>query len=225
MHGVASYFLERARFARRLALVTLGVSVVFYSLLGLGLVHPVRRTLARATARFGFEGPTEYVRHITLRQLQGTTEAISDLGPLNPVPQRRGGDTSRRRTDPRSNRAEIRPRLASLGSSRENLVERATSRASGVPVVQSEELVIEVLVRPDYPLSLAEKNIEGKVMVQALIDTVGKVVDVEMIASSGEPQFERAAEKAVWQCRFRPYRLAGAASEVYAVFRFAFRIY
>jgi len=81
VHGVASYFLERARFARRLALVTLGVSVVFYSLLGLGLVRPVRRTLARATARFGFEGPTEYVRHITLRQLQGTTEPSATWGP------------------------------------------------------------------------------------------------------------------------------------------------
>ena len=40
-----------------------------------------------------------------------------------------------------------------------------------------------------------------------------------------ERQLEVAAEKAVRQCRFRPYRVNGKLSEVYAVFRFSFRIY
>jgi len=29
----------------------------------------------------------------------------------------------------------------------------------------------------------------------------------------------------MWQCRFRPYRVRGEVHEVYAVFRFSFRIY
>ena len=225
VHGVAGYFVERARFERRVALLTLGVSIGVFSLFGLTVTPPVRRMLQRAVARFGYEGPTQYVRRIMLSQLQGTGEAISELGPLNPVPRRRGGDARKRHTDPLSNNVEIRPRIAAPGTSNDNLIERVTSRAVGVPVVQSEELVIDVLVRPDYPTSLAERNIEGKVMVQALVDTTGKVVDVQVMASTGESQFERAAEKAVWQCRFRPHRLNGITSEVYAVFRFAFRIY
>ena len=45
------------------------------------------------------------------------------------------------------------------------------------------------------------------------------------MTGSGALQLDRAAEQAVRQCRFRPYRVAGEAREVYAVFRFAFRIY
>ena len=82
------------------------------------------------------------------------------------------------------------------------------------------------LVKPSYPEILLAQNIEGKVMVQALVDTVGKVIEVQIMASTGEHLFERAAEDAVWQCRFRPFRPAGESpSEVYAVFRFVFSIY
>jgi TonB family protein len=94
-----------------------------------------------------------------------------------------------------------------------------------VPVFQSEELIIDRLVKPDYPASLLARDVEGKVTVQALVDTVGQVVDVQVVASTGETLFEQAARDAVWQCRFRPYRRGGEASEVYAVFRFSFKIY
>jgi hypothetical protein len=36
---------------------------------------------------------------------------------------------------------------------------------------------------------------------------------------------EEAAERAVFQCRFRPYRVGGETRTVYAVFRFVFRLY
>ena len=65
-------------------------------------------------------------------------------------------------------------------------------------------------------------------MVQALVDTAGRVVDVQLLASSGVEPFERSAQEAVWQYRFRPYHgasLPGNPSEVYAIFRFAFRVY
>ena len=45
------------------------------------------------------------------------------------------------------------------------------------------------------------------------------------MAASGEDLLDRAATDAVKQCKFRPYRVEGAAREVYAVFRFSFRIY
>jgi TonB family protein len=86
-------------------------------------------------------------------------------------------------------------------------------------------LVIDRWVRPEYPRSLLERDIEGKVTLQALVDTVGQVVDVQVLTSTGENLFERAAEEAVRQCRFRPYRPGGEASEFYVVFPFSFRIY
>jgi TonB family protein len=111
------------------------------------------------------------------------------------------------------------------GESAQDLAMRSVTRLTGVPVFQSEELVIDRLVKPEYPPSLLEKNVEGKVTLQALVDTVGNVVEVQLITSTGETLFEKAAEEAVWLCRFHPYRAGGEASEVYAVFRFSFRIY
>ncbi len=224
-HGVAGYFLERGRFERRVSLLTLAVSLAFLSSLGLARLPPVRRTIERGVMRFGFEGPTQYVRRITLSQYRGQSQFLSQIGRVNPVAARRGGDMGPRRSDPRSVRAESRPRLPGMGSAPRELVARSTSRAAGVPVVQSEDLIIEQLVRPEYPPALLEGNIEGNVMLQARIDTAGRVIDVQVMGGTGEPLFERAAVKAVWLCRFRPYRLAGLPSEVYAVFRFAFRIY
>ena len=93
------------------------------------------------------------------------------------------------------------------------------------PVVQSEELVIERLVRPAYPEDARDANLEGKVAVVALVDTAGHVASVDVMASTGQRTFEKAATEAVWQCLFRPYKVGGKVREVYAVFRFAFRMY
>jgi len=60
---------------------------------------------------------------------------------------------------------------------------------------------------------------------QRLVDTAGRVASVDIMASTGERALEKAATEAVWQCQFRPYRVKGEVREVYAVFRFAFRIY
>jgi hypothetical protein len=45
------------------------------------------------------------------------------------------------------------------------------------------------------------------------------------VLEGGAAELERASSEAVWQCRFRPYRPQGRAREVYALFRFNFRIY
>ena len=86
-------------------------------------------------------------------------------------------------------------------------------------------MLIEHATTPAYPREQIDAGIEGRVMVQALIDTTGRVVDVQLLASTGVAPFERSSAEAVWQYRFRPYRPEGVTREVYAVFRFAFRIY
>ncbi len=92
-------------------------------------------------------------------------------------------------------------------------------------MIQSEDLIIEVLIKPSYPEDARNRNLEGKVALVARVDTTGAVTNVDVLESTGERQFERAAAEAMWKCRFRPYRVNGEAHEVYALFRFAFRIY
>jgi len=221
VHGTAGYFIERARCARRSSLLTLALS-----LLGLGLlVVPRLARLERASiesVRFGFEGPDQYIRRITLDN-RGHTSTLADVGKLELKASLQGGAVRPSRA--RVGQPRPRPRFHGPGSADENLAMRSVSRLAGVPVFQSEELVIDRLVKPEYPEPLLERNVEGKVTLQALVDTVGNVIEVQLITSTGEALFERAAEEAVWLCRFRPYRSAGEASEVYAVFRFSFKIY
>jgi TonB family protein len=222
VHGVAGYFLERARFARRASLTTLAVGLGGLSLLGLARTPLLHRSVVD-TVRFGFEGPEQYVRRINLEQVRGHTSTLADVGQIElRVNQRQGG--------PRRSRAVVgqpqpRTREHGPGSADQDMMMRSVSRTAGVPVFQSVDLVLDRLVRPEYPPALIERNVEGKVMIQALVDTVGRVVEVQVLASTGEEQFETAAAEAVRKCLFRPYRPRGVASEVYAVFRFSFKIY
>jgi len=57
-----------------------------------------------------------------------------------------------------------------------------------------------------------------------LIDTLGDVMSVEVMGQSENHLLERAAEEAVWKCRFRPYSVNGRVQRVYAMFRFSFRL-
>lgn len=224
-HGIAGYFIERARAARRVSLIALLVGLLPLGVLYLARVSPEFRAAITDQTRFGFEGPEQYVRRIELEQAEGMTELLRHLGNVQPLESRRGGARRGKTSDhpratPRSSTDVTGP-----GDSEFDLVSRAVSRRENVPVVRSEDLVIEQLVRPDYPAELLDRNIEGKVMLQALVDTVGAVVDVQVLGSTGETRFEEVAATAVWKCRFRPFKRDGVASEVYAVFRFAFRIY
>jgi TonB family protein len=228
MHGVQGFFAERARATRRVAALALGLAMVLLAWL-LALTLPAfrrpLREMARHTTRFGFEGEDQFVRRITLQQLQGTSPVLHDVGAIDARRARAGGATRAPRAEHPRARPETRTDAFGPGQSDRDMTARAVSRLANVPVVQSEDLVIEHASMPIYPEAESERGIEGKVMVQALVDTAGRVVDVQLLASSGVGAFERSAADAVWQYRFRPYRPSGVASEVYAIFRFSFRIY
>jgi TonB family protein len=183
------------------------------------------RELIRQTTRFGYEGPDQFVRRISLQQLPGRNIVTREMGAIDTRRARPGGAIRARRVDDRSARPEVRPNVVGPGTADIDMLARAVSRLANIPVVQSEDLVIEHASTPIYPAAEIERNVEGRVMVQALIDTTGRVVDVQLLASTGVPPFERSSAEAVWQYRFRPYRPEGVTREVYAIFRFSFRIY
>jgi len=227
-HGVQGYFLERRRAARRVAVIAAVLSGAVLAALSSLALPTLRRPVqefVRQTARFGYEGPDQYVRRISLQQLQGSNVVSHEVGSIDTRHARSGGAVPGRRSTDERARPEVNPDIEGLGTSTDDLVQRAVSRLANVPVVQSEDLVIEYASTPIYPQEQIDRGIEGRVMVQALIDTTGRVVDVQLLASSGVRPFERSAAEAVWQYRFRPYHTDGKAREVYAIFRFAFRIY
>jgi len=234
LHGVEAYFRERARDERRLALVLSGVSLAALAFSGLLLLQSViemartgRAPQSRWPEFFGFEGREQFVRRIYLE-----TSGPPGPRPGRPtiyfpsVATRRGGRRAvESSTDPHA-RPETRRIGEGPGESSADLLARArVLYGGGSIVIQSEDLVIEELVKPEYPENARERDIEGLVAFVAVVDTTGKVERVELLSSSGERQLEEAAAAAVRQCRFRPYRVNDQPTEVHAVFRFAFRIY
>ena len=227
-HGVEGYFVERRRATRRVAILAAALAMLGLAPLLATMLPPFRtpiRDLMRRTARFGYEGPDQFVRRITLQQMSGASVVTRDIGSIDTRRARRGGMIQARRVADPHARPEIRPDVADPGMSDDDLLQSAVSRLANIPVVQSEDLVIVHATTPVYPREQIEQGVEGRVMVQALIDTTGRVVDVQLLASTGVQPFERSSAEAVWQYRFRPYRPEGTTREVYAVFRFAFRIY
>jgi len=221
-HGIDAYFAEQARFARRVSIVTVIVGLAGLGALWAGRARSVQDALTDTARRFGYEGRDQYVRRITLQQYRGSGPELRDVGKVEPRGTRGGA-----KDDPHGSvghRAPRRLRLTGPGDASADLSGLLVSRIPNVPVVQSDELVIVDLVRPTYPSEALDQGLEGKVQIQALIDTTGKVVDVQLLSNTGVGLFAQAASEAVWKCRFLPYRAGGATSEVYAIFRFSFRI-
>jgi TonB family protein len=227
-HGVQGFFVERERATRRVAILAFALAAAGLAPLIALTLPPFERPmreLIRRSARFGYEGSDQYVRRISLQQMSGSNVVTRELGAVDTRQARPGGALRARKVDDPHAPPEVRPDVEGLGTSDADLLQRAVSRLANVPVVQSQDLVIVHASTPIYPQAEIERGVEGRVMVQALIDTSGRVVDVQLLASTGVMPFEQSVAEAVWQYRFRPYRPEGVSREVYAVFRFAFRIY
>lgn len=225
--GTENYFRELVRNYRRLAAITLGVSMMTATVL-LALYAPavrqaLREHLPPELLRFGFEGEEKYVRRILLetRVIRSRPAPMVPISALAVPDKNRGGAPQRARSLSDRAEPESRPLRFGPGDAEHDLLARALKRAGDTPVFQSEELVIEDLVRPAYPEAARDKGMEGRVAVMALVDTAGYVIDVDVM-DGGLDLLGRAAAHAVRQCRFKPYVVNGEAREVYAMFRFAF---
>lgn len=225
LHGIQQFHLERARFERRVSLTTIAVALTMLGALWLVSLPAVRHRLPLDAERFGFEGQDNYVRRIILESAGPLQLAAGPAVTLVRQPSSRGGSEVRGRSRSPQATPVTREHRLGPGESADDVMARARAIYRSAPVIQSEDLIIEVLIKPQYPEDARNRNIEGKVALVALVDTTGRVAGVDVLDSTGERQLERAAAEAVWQCRFRPYRVGGEVHDVYAVFRFAFRIY
>ena len=186
VHGTEGYFVERARFERRLSLICVLVSAVGLALLGAGRLPPLRRALREVPIeRWGFEGPDQFVRRIVLESAGPTETAHRTLGPVEPLASRRGGAELVQAAPGAPAEPVVRHRFVGPGESDFDLLARARALYPNAPVIRSQELVIDKLVRPRYPEEAREKGVEGKVALVALVDTAGRVVEVQVMGGSG----------------------------------------
>jgi len=63
--------------------------------------------------------------------------------------------------------------------------------------------------KPIYPIVLREREIEGKVMLDVLLDRIGLVKEIKIYKSSGYDAFDKAAIQSVHKWRFKPAGKAG----------------
>jgi TonB family protein len=221
-HGSQEFFAERDRFEARLSSMTLGIALALLVLLFIVGISPLRRVISNPE-HFGFEGPDRYVHRIEFEQYGPAENRMNAPQGRNYVPRSmRGG--GRGKSDSRMRETAPEPDLGPQGPGDEpnDLLARALRRSSSVPIVLSENLIFEKLVRPDYPEEARRRNIEGRFSVIALIDTTGHVVETQVQGGDRDGLLEQEAEAAVRLCVIRPYRVAGVPREIVARFPFNF---
>ncbi|HTR96868.1 MAG TPA: energy transducer TonB [Candidatus Acidoferrales bacterium] len=223
-YGLDEHLRRLRRQRERNALFGSAVSLLFLAAEFAAMRPGVVRTL-NDPKRFGFEGQEQYVRRILLEQVGEVEQAGTMERNVVPVDLRRGGGIRKRRDVATGERPEPHPADVGVGSEPIDLQSRLRALSLQGPIIRSEDLVVDRLVRPEYPEEARDNNIEGLVEMVALVDTTGNVLEVHITGGSHQPLLERAATTAVLQCHYRPYRLNENAERVWAFYRISFNLY
>lgn len=77
---------------------------------------------------------------------------------------------------------------------------------------------------PPYPESARWNRDEGRVTLRLKVRADGKVVDVQMLESSGHPLLDRAARDTAWRWRLLPAQREGRAVDGVLVKTLEFRL-
>jgi TonB family protein len=68
----------------------------------------------------------------------------------------------------------------------------------------------------EYPIQLWDQHMEGETLLRVRVTDTGAVDSVEVLESSGHPDFDRAAVRGARELRFSPARKEGKRIEVWA---------
>jgi len=78
---------------------------------------------------------------------------------------------------------------------------------------------------PTYPILMRDAKIEGRVLLQFVVDTLGRIEPASVVTiQSTHSQFEAAARRALLTCRYRPGRAGPRAVRVKVQMPFSFRL-
>ncbi len=226
-HGIDAYFADLDRHRRRVAGFGAAVLAVA-ALLELLAMRPAVVETLNDPKRFGFEGQEQYVRRILLETVGDIEQPGRSAKNVVAVTLRRGGGEGAGNGE-RTKTGGLAPapprRGAGAGEDALDLQSRLRALALQGPIIRSEDLIVEKLVRPEYPDAARDANIEGLVELVARVDTTGAVTEVHIVGGTHQPLLERAATTAVLQCVYRPYRVRENAEPVWAYYRISFKLY
>lgn len=222
IHGIDAYFAEFSANRKRVASSLFAISAAIGILMWAG-GRRVEEVLDDPQ-RFGFEGPKQWVDRIRLEELAAQeSPGLYQITYLT-AESRKGGKKPANQSSHPAAEPQVK-KTPGIGDAEDDLLAKARMLALEGPVVRSEDLIIERLVRPDYPEEARNRNIEGIVEVVALVDTTGRVLEIQIVGGTREPLLETAAAKAILECRYRPYRVNEHARRVWAAYRIAFSLY
>jgi TonB family protein len=122
-------------------------------------------------------------------------------------------------------RDELSSTLDLVRAARETEAATATTPAAGQLPRAGRDVPMPGLLRrvePEYPIEAAKRGVTGYVVLDAVIDTSGKVRDPRVARSI--PEFDQAALNAARAWRFAAPRVNGTPAEISAMLVFAFII-
>jgi TonB family protein len=209
--------------------VAVGIACALHILLLFALFpaefrHESREDTAR---RFGYRGPPNYERLIRVRLLnsgdpvRGAPAQL--IGAVASEPDREFAGKvapllARARREPKGN-AGVRP----VYSEGEDPVARLRSTYGNLPTVQSDDVIVRAVVKPDYPQEAVEKGIEGVVVVVAFVNELGEVEDVALEHGVAKV-LDTEAVRAAYRTRFEPYLPGGKLQSVFVRIRYNFEL-
>ena len=79
-------------------------------------------------------------------------------------------------------------------------------------------------IRPDYPAEARRRGIEGETTLELTVDAAGRVSSVAVAVSSGHPELDAAALRAVKAAEFTPAQSGGSPVESSARLKLVFRL-
>ena len=220
-HGIDAFFRERSSARRRVAwaLITVsGLSLVVMASFGRRLVE----TPARYLEQFGYAGPDVPHEFINMQRNRSEQSGLSSFASVS-ASRGKGPKPHPATTNP--NAPPLTIRLPGDDSSDQDLVVKARMLSLNAPVISSHELVVDRFVQPEYPPEHLSNDVEGVVEILALIDTAGTVHQVQVFGGTPDSLFMASATKALFENRYRPYRVADRAREVWIPYRFRFSIH
>lgn len=76
---------------------------------------------------------------------------------------------------------------------------------------------------PEYPPASERLGEEGRVVLQLLVNTDGKVIDSKIETSSGHPRLDNAAREALSLCKFTPGSYQGQPEQAWGRIAYVFK--